>query len=71
MIDRSLVYQSYPQDRINTQNDLSIRVSASGVYKLIFDLTIVNQILCYCHFWLALQYMYMYVYMANCDFTQQ
>ena len=42
-IDRSLVYKSYLQDRINTQ-DLSIRVSSSGAYKLMFYLTIVNKI---------------------------
>ena len=43
MIDIPLVY-----------SDLSIRVSASGVYKLTFDL-IVNKNLCHCHSWLARQ----------------
>ena len=32
---------------IKYTNDVSIRVSASGVYKLIFYLTIVNKILFY------------------------
>ena len=34
-------------------NDLSIRVSSSGVYKFMFNLTIVNKILRHCHSWLA------------------
>ena len=50
MIDRSLVYQSNPQDRINTQlSDLSICVSSSEVYTLVFYLAIVNKVLCHCH----------------------
>ena len=60
MIDRSPVYESYPQERINTQVILSIRVCASGVYKLIFDLTIVNKRLCHCHPRLARQLLHMY-----------
>ena len=85
IIDRSIAYESYPQDRINTiqyniytiqyffsikhitmfiaytltyiyASDLSIRVSSSGVYKLMFYLTIVNKILRHCHSWLARQY---------------
>ena len=55
IIARSLVYQSYPQDRINT-SDLSISVSSNGVYKLIFYFTIVNKILRHCHSWLTGQY---------------
>ena len=48
IIDGSLV------DRINTQV-ISIRVSSSRVYKLMFYSAIVNKILRHCHSWLARQ----------------
>ena len=50
-IDRSLVYKL----RIS---DLSIRVSSSGVYKIMVYLTIVNKILRHCPSWLAGQCIY-------------
>ena len=40
-MDRSLMYKSYP--RINTQSDISIRISSSGVNALMFYLPIVNK----------------------------
>ena len=33
----------------------TIRVGLSGVYKLMFNLTIINKLLHHCHFWLARQ----------------
>ena len=54
LIDRSLVYQSYPADMVNTQ----------VIYRLMLDqeectsyfyLAIVNTILRHCHSWLARQ----------------
>ena len=38
-------------------SDLWIRVWSSGVYKLMFYLTIVNKIVRHCHSWLARQYL--------------
>ena len=59
VIHKSLVYK---QDRINTQVNLSIRASSSGVYKLMFDLAIVNKILRHCHSWLAGQYFELFLF---------
>ena len=35
-----------------------IQLSSSGVYKLMFNLTVVNKILLHCHSWLAGQYLH-------------
>ena len=50
LIDRLLLYYSYPQGRINTQV-----IYRFAVYKLMFYLTIINKIFRRCHFWLARQ----------------
>ena len=56
IIDRSLVYQSYPQDRINTQVIYRFAInSSSEVYTFVFYLAIVNKVLRHCHSWLARQ----------------
>ena len=52
LIDRSLVYESYPQDRINAQV-----IYRFALAQVMFNLTVVNKILRHCHFWLARQYM--------------
>ena len=38
------------------RSDISIRISSSGVYKLMFYLLIVNKTFRHCHSWLARQY---------------
>ena len=47
IIDRSLVYKYI--------SDISIRVSSSRVYELMFYSTIGNKTLSHCHSWLARQ----------------
>ena len=45
MIDISLVYESYPKDRINTKVIYRFVLAQVVVYKLIFDFTIVKKIM--------------------------
>ena len=54
IIDRSLVYQSYPQDRINTQVIYRIALAKVDI-DVLHIVTIVNKILRHCHSWLARQ----------------
>ena len=64
-IGRSLVHQSYPQDRITTQ---VIYRSASGQVECasyLFYLAIINPLLRYCHSWFARQYMMTCVYSTH------
>ena len=46
----------YPIRRIGLNtSDVSIRISSSEVYKLMYNLTIGNKLRSHCHSWLAAQ----------------
>ena len=57
IIDRSLLYKSFPADRINSQVISRFALAQVKCTRKCFAL-IVNKVLRNCHSWLARQYMY-------------
>ena len=55
LISHTMQEPRYQGRIIDRSSDLSIRVSSSGVYRLMSYLTIENKILRHCHSWLARQ----------------